>query len=387
MKKRSADAILKARLSEKKPFIQVLVGPRQVGKTTLVKSVLGNRGLYETADSPVPLNHEMLETWWKQALQTSEKILAIDEVQKIRGWSEGLKKLWDAKPHSLKIVLTGSSALLVEKGLKETLAGRFELIQIEHWNYQEAREIFGLSFSDYIEFGCYPGSIPLLQQDVHRWASYIRDSIVEPALGRDLLQLHPIDHPALLRQIFGVATQLPCQIISLQKLQGQLQGKGTLPTLQHYLHLLGEAFLVSGIEKYSPHPIRSRKSSPKLILHDNALIRAFERPVLKKIDPSQWGRYFENAIGARFIESGWQTYYWKERDLEVDFVVLGPEGERWAVEVKSSVVSEKDLKGLKRFCSLYPDFQPTLISSVAQNFEGIVNKTADEILTLHRNFS
>jgi len=282
--------------------------------------------------------------------------------------------------------VTGSSALLLEKGLKESLAGRFELIRAEHWNYQEVKKIFGLTLAEFIEFGCYPGSIPLLKDNLNRWGQYVRDSIVEPAIGRDLLQLYTIDQPALLRQIFGAAVSLPAQIVSLQKMQGQLQGKGTLPTIQNYLKLLSEAFLVSGVEKYSASLIRSKKSSPKLIVHDNGLIRVFERPIGEKISSEKMGRYFENCIGARFIEAGWNTYYWKDRDLEVDFVVIGPNNEKWAIEVKTTKTSRQGLKGLFKFCGLYKDFEPVLISMVGQKIDEVKNISAEEVLSFSRKY-
>ena len=220
--------------------------------------------------------------------------------------------------------------------------------------------------------------------NIERWGDYIRDSIVEPAIGRDLLQLHPVQYPALLRQIFGVAVSLPAQIISLQKLQGQLQGSGSIPTIQNYLKLLGDAFLVSAIEKYSGQSHRRKKSSPKLIVHDNALIKAFERPIKARIDEEKLGRYFENIVGARFIESGWNTYYWKNRNLEVDFVVEGRNGENWAVEVKSSNVSEKELAGLKEFVKLNPQFEPCLVSLINQKVNGIKSLNVEDILSLKR---
>jgi predicted AAA+ superfamily ATPase len=195
-----------------------------------------------------------------------------------------------------------------------------------------------------------------------------------------------VDQPALLRQVFGAAISLPAQIVSLQKIQGQLQGKGTLPTIQHYLKLLSDAFLVSGVEKYSRSLLRVRKSSPKLIIHDNGLIRSFEKPIDGKLTPEKLGRYFENCIGARFIEAGWDTYYWKERDLEVDFAVLGPNGEKWAVEIKSSKTNEKELKGLYKFCELNKEFEPVLISLIEQKIEGIKSISAEEILSFSRKY-
>lgn len=383
VKERTYIKLLSERLHDKRSPVQVVVGPRQIGKTTSLKELLAGKGVYETADSPQTLPANLIEVWWEKALQDKNKILAIDEVQKISGWSEVIKKLWDENPHALRVILTGSSALLVEKGLRESLAGRFELIRAEHWNFSEAKNILELSREQFIEFGCYPGSVRFLD-DIPRWAAYVRDSIVEPAIGRDLLLLHPVENPALLRQLFGLATTLPAQIVSLQKLLGALQAPGTLPTLQSYLHLLGQAFLVTGIQKYSPAPFRARKSIPKLIVHDNALLRAFERPVETQLSPKRRGQYFENLIGARFLESGWDTFYWKERDLEVDFVVFGPNGEKWAIEVKTVKTNSKDLKGLHEFCRRHPNFEPRLVSLIGQKIEDVVTVETDEILSLTR---
>ena len=386
MKNRLLVNAISTRLAEKEPLIQVVVGPRQVGKTTALKAAIGEGAIYESADNPTPTQGDAVKEWWNAALGSKSKVLAIDEAQKITAWTEVIKKLWDTKPKALKVVVTGSSVLLLEKGLKETLAGRFELIRAEHWNYQEAKKIFDLSLNEFVEFGCYPGSIQILRDDINRWGQYVRDSIIEPAIGRDLLQLYPVDQPALLRQVFGAAISLPAQIVSLQKIQGQLQGKGTLPTIQHYLKLLSDAFLVSGVEKYSKSLLRTRRSSPKLIIHDNGLIRSFEKPINGKLTPEKLGHYFENCIGARFIEAGWDTYYWKERDLEVDFIVLGPNGERWAVEVKSSKTSEKELKGLYKFCELNKDFEPVLVSFIGQKIQGMKSISAGEALSFSRKY-
>lgn len=378
--KRNIQILLEKRLKEQNPLIQVVIGPRQVGKTTAIKEALKGRGLYETADSPVPISYEFINKWWDNALKTKDKILVIDEVQKIEGWAEVIKKRWDNEKVKLKIVLSGSAALTIEKKLKESLAGRYELLPAPHWNFSEAQKVFSTSLEQYIEFGCYPGAQRFIE-DVERWASYIRDSIVEPAIGRDIMQLQPVENPALFRQVFLLATQLPAQIVSLNKLQGLLQDKGAMATIQHYLSLLESAFLVTGLQKYSPMGFRVKSSPPKIIVHDNALLKAFERPVNKKIVNPKLGFYFENLVGARFIEAKWDVFYWKDKTYEVDFIVNGPNGERWAIEVKSSLTTRKELNGLDKFCKAYPDYKPFLISLVSQTFEDIGTLKVEEILS------
>jgi len=376
--------VLNRRLREKKPLIQVLVGPRQIGKTTTLQAVFKNQGIYHTADSPVPTASTEIERWWKEAESLENPLLAIDEIQKVANWPETVKWLWD-KSENFKLVLTGSSSLLVEKGLKESLAGRFELIRGEHWNYSEAKKVFDLSLDDFVCFGCYPGSVDFLD-DVNRWSQFIRDGIVEPVIGRDLLQLRPVNNPALLRQVFGLAAAYPAQVISLQKIQGQLQSKGAVTTIQNYLELLAQAFIVTPVQKYSPFAIRTRKSSPKLIIHDNALVRAFERPPTQELSPKRKGCYFENAVIARLIEAGWEVYYWKHRDLEVDAVVISPENEHLAIEIKSVPTTSQQLKGLSTFCEQYPDFEPCLVSLADQAMEGVRTLPVADILSLCRQY-
>ena len=370
------------RLAESAPLMQVVIGPRQVGKTTAVKMVLHGRGVYQTADSPVPLPSQTLVEWWEEAERSPDKILAIDEVQKIPAWSELLKKLWDTRP-GLKVIVTGSSALLVERGLKETLAGRFELLRAEHWNLAEASQSFGLSLDEFLQMGCYPGAIPF-REDITRWGSYVRDAIVEPAIGRDILQLRPVEHPALLRQVFGVACSFPAQVVSLQKIQGALEGKGNIATISNYLELLHQGFLITPVQKFSGSAIRVRQSSPKLVVHDNGLIRAFERPIEPIPTGERLGRYIENAVGARLIESGWEVYYWRHRNLEVDYVALGPGGEKWAIEVKSSCPEERELMGLRKFVEEYSAFEPVLVSPSDLSITDIKHVGLKEVLSFSR---
>ena len=377
---RDLKTLIQRRLGENAPLIQVVIGPRQVGKTTAIRQAFP-QGKYVTADSPVPFVANEIEGWWTDAISSPTKTLIIDEVQKIRGWAEIVKRLWDQRKGSIKLLLSGSAAVSIEKELKESLAGRYELIRADHWNYSEAKEVFGMKLNEYIEFGCYPGSITFLS-DRERWASYIRDSIVEPVIGRDILQLHPIENPALLRQLFGFCISVPAQAISLNKLQGQLGDRGAIATIQNYLELLSMGFLVTGLQKYSPQPIRVRRSSPKIIVHDNALIRAFERPVGLTIEPSRFGRYLENAVAARFIESGWDTYYWSERNLEVDLVVIGPNGERLAIEVKSGEVEKKELNGLRIFCERHKGFTPCIVSQKKTEIPGFKYLPAESVLRL-----
>jgi len=384
MKKRKLYSIIKSRINEDQPLIQIILGPRQVGKTTALKQVIGSKSLYFSADGPIPPTAAEIKTLWGKAHNSSNKILAIDEVQKIPNWNEIIKQLWD-NDKSIKLLLTGSSSLLMERGLSESLAGRYELIQAEHWSLHEAKSIFGMSIREYISFGCYPGSIRFLK-DKTRWAEYIKSSIIEPVISRDLLQISPVKSPMLLRQLFFVACSYPAQIISLRKLVGELNEKGSIPTLKSYMKLLSDAFLISSIEKYSTRKIKTKVSMPKIIIHDNALIRSLEKPASEELTAKKFGRYFENCIASRFIEAGYETYYWKDRDLEVDLVVIGPENQKWAIEIKSSTIDRTSLKGVLHFCKKFPEFEPKLISFENQKLQGVETLPVEEILSLQYKY-
>ena len=268
-------------------------------------------------------------------------ILVVDEIQKVSGWAETVKRLWDEDRRrglDLKVVLLGSAALLVQRGLGESLAGRFELIRAPHWSFAEMRDAFGVSLDEFIHFGGYPGAADLIG-DEPRWVSYVLDSIVETTISRDLLLLTRVDKPALLRSLFRLVCDYSAQIVSYQKLTGQLQDAGNTTTLAHYLDLLAAAGLAVGLEKFAPGKVRQRRSTPKLMALDTALVSASSGRSFAeaRADREHWGRLVETAVGAHLyagLDPGAELLYWRDRSREVDFV-LERGGRRTAIEVKS----------------------------------------------------
>lgn len=340
---------LRGRLAEPRRFMQIVAGPRQVGKTTLARQVaeaLDGAWLYVSADDPGTKGPGWLETQWERGRQKARSeryaVLFLDEVQKIPGWAEKVKALWDADSAndiSLHVVLLGSSPLLMERGLTESLAGRFELVRLTHWSYPEMREAFGWDLSTYVFFGGYPGAAPLIG-DERRWRAYINDSLVETSISRDVLLLNRVHKPALLRQLFDLACLHSGQALSYQKMCGQLQDAGNTTTLAHYLELLAGAGMVTGLQKYAGRRMRRRGSSPKLHVLNTALMtarlgRGFEE---MRNDAASWGRLVESAVGAHLLnaaDSEIRVYYWRERDREVDFVLEHGDS-LTALEVKSA---------------------------------------------------
>lgn len=351
MMQRSYFQLIKDRVEEPRRFIQVLFGPRQVGKTTLIKQVLAavkQPYLFATADDIIGTDSVWLRKQWDQARlmcrqqQGSEFLLVIDEVQKIQNWSETVKKEWDMdsfEDRPIKLVLLGSSSLLIQKGLTESLAGRFESIFISHWSYQEMFEAFGWSVDEYIWFGGYPGSASLINDEA-RWKHYVKNSLIDTSLSRDILMLTRVEKPVLLRRLFEIGCSYSAQILSLTKVQGELMEKGNLTTLSNYLALLESAGLLCGLEKYAGDIIRKRSSKPKFQVFNNALLSAQSEHVFAgaKSDGKLWGRVYESAVGTHLLnssyENNYQLYYWNENSMEVDYI-LQKGSKVVAIEVKS----------------------------------------------------
>ncbi len=357
MKKRPIFSTLLKRVQEPRRFIQVLLGPRQVGKTTLAIQVtesLDKPFHFISADLATLQSLAWLEQQWEIARQkiTSENgcILIIDEIQKIPHWSDLIKSLWDADTRNgvdLSVIILGSSPWLVQKGLTESLAGRFEIIPITHWSFNEMRESFGWTLQHYAYFGGYPGAASLADEnDSSRWTNYINDSIIETTISRDILLMTQVNKPALLRRLFQLGCTYSGQMLSYTKILGQLQDAGNTTTLAHYLDLLSGAGLLDGLQKFASQAVRQKGSSPKLAVFNTALMSAQSNRTFKdaKQDFTFWGRLIESMIGAHLLNSvrGTQIelFYWREGDKEVDFVLkLGDN--ITAIEVKSNSDSFK----------------------------------------------
>jgi predicted AAA+ superfamily ATPase len=375
--------VLRKALDKRPGVMHVVVGPRQVGKTTAVRQVCGHLDYpshWASADAPVPPGAEWIESHWRLAGTDAARsgkpvLLVLDEIQKVRGWSETVKRLWDetlATGVPLRVVLLGSSALLVQAGLTESLTGRFFLHRCMHWGWPECRTAFGWDLDDWLYFGGYPGAAAFAD-DEQAWRQYVSDAMVETVLSRDVFQLTNITKPVLMRHLFGLAAQYPAQIVSYTKLMGQLQDAGNTTTLAHYLRLLESAFLVSGLEQYSAGQIRKRGSSPKLVFWNNALIHAMSGRTRRTTfgDGAWMGRIVENAIGAQLLNrlqgAEWSVTYWRDGNKEVDFVVR--RGSRlWGIEIKSGRPGK--LSGMEAFRRRYPKAGAWLIGA-----EGIALET------------
>ncbi len=363
MYKRSEYKTIKSRLEEPRRFIQVIVGPRQIGKSTVVKQVLNDIEspyLFYSADDVPASNRAWIADCWeaarslKESKKHSEIILVIDEIQKIANWSEIIKKEWDSDTFhdcNIKVLLLGSSRVLLEKGLSESLAGRFEEIRMSHWSYTEMRDAFNISLSEYMYYGAYPGAIPLIG-DYERFQQYIQSAIIDSTINKDILMDSPVGKPALLRQTFELGAAYSGELLSLNKMLGMLQDAGNTSTLLSYLNLLNDSGLLCGLQKFSIDMARRKASIPKLQVYNNALKLAYLNTSFENAmtDRRLWGRVFESGIGTYLINQAFKhrfdVFYWRDRNMEVDYI-LKKGNSVVAIEVKSN--SEQRTEGLDVF--------------------------------------
>ena len=379
MYKRNIYRVLMSRLAESRRFFQLLSGPRQTGKTTLAQQAMAGVKIanhYATADEPALKDRTWIEQQWEVARMKTRSggrkkkaLLVLDEIQKITDWSETIKRLWDedtANKLPLQVVVLGSSALLVQRGLTESLAGRFEVIPVTHWSFAEMQKAFGWGVNEYIFFGGYPGAAELIRDEL-RWSNYIREALIETTVSRDILLMTRVDKPALLRRLFQLGCNYSGQVLSYQKMLGQLQDAGNTTTLAHYLDLLQSAGLMTGLSKYAGQRVRQRASSPKLLVLNTALMAASgpDKMGEAKQDPDYWGRLVESAVGSSLangiIGKNIELFYWASRNREVDFV-LSRKNELVAIEVKSGR-NKGSLPGIAAFSEEFKVKRKLLVGS------------------------
>ncbi|WP_071149754.1 ATP-binding protein [Bacteroides ndongoniae] len=385
---------LKERIEEPRKFIQVIAGPRQVGKSTLVSQVLRQIELaymMEVADGVDSKDTDWIRRVWESARTTmqlrkkKEFLLVIDEIQKIDNWSDAVKREWDEDTRmglNLKVVLLGSSRLLLKKGLTESLAGRYELIRLGHWNYLEMQEAFGFTLDEYIYFGGYPGPAHLIK-DERRWKKYVKDSLVAPAIEKDVIMTSNIYKPALMKRLFELGCGYSAEVLSLTKLIGQLQDAGNVTTLAGYLEILNQCSLLAALQKYAKDDARKYNSIPKYQVYNNALMTAYKGRTFEKdrIDPRVWGRWVESAVGAYLLsmaeELEYQLYYWREGTDEVDFVIVNG-GECIAIEVKSGRRGMNS--GLPKFVKAFHPKRSFVVGTSGVSLEDFLKSDLEELI-------
>lgn len=395
MYRRKEYTLLKQRLEEPRHFIQVLMGPRQIGKSTLVKQVIKDLPiphlLFAADDVPTSQKKWISDCWAQarlmlRAQRLKEMVLVIDEIQKLTGWSETVKKEWDADTYNdvpIKVLLLGSSRVLLERGLADSMAGRYEEIRMSHWSYTEMRDAFGWTFEQYVFYGGYPGSAILISDEL-RWRDYILSSIVDATINKDILQDTVITKPALLRQTFELCAAYSGEIVSLTKMLGQLQDAGNTTTLAGYINLLSQSGLVDGLQKYAMDKARKRASIPKYQVYNNALKDIYVDKSFQdaQMDRKLWGRIFESAVGCWLMNEAfrhrWALYYWRDGADEVDFVLRRLD-KTVAIEVKSN--NETGTHGLHVFQEKFHPVQSVIVGQSGIPAEIFLSMDLQELFT------
>lgn len=369
--------ILQERLAEPRRFIQVLAGPRQIGKTTLITQLTQQLVVPFSSistDMVAPDNTEWIADQWEAVRKTmdlnrlTEYVLIIDEIQRLTNWSEMVKREWDADTRlqrNIKVVLLGSSRLLIQDGLTESLMGRFELIHVPHWSYSEMKEAFGFTLEQYIFFGGYPGAAALIKNE-KRWRNYMQRTIITPSIEKDVLMTKHILKPELMRRLFELGSSYSAEIVSFNKLIGQLQDVGNTTTMANYLTILDQADLLGGLRQYSPDKIRRYRSIPKFQVYNTALQSATQTNAFSTIyvDRQRWGRWVESAVGAHLLNGApdgeYQVFYWRDGNDEVDYVLVR-DTEVLGLEVKSGRRTAGN--GLSAFKKHFPNAKSLVIGT------------------------
>ena len=406
--RRSQVETLLTRLAEPPHHLIAVFGPRQTGKTTLVRQALGRAGrphhhahLEEvdaegvgapkaepTFRAPRKPDTEWLVQTWRQARQEADRnphgfVLALDEIQTLPDWSSTVKGLWDAdraESRQLHVILLGSAPLLIQSGLTESLAGRFEPVRVTHWSFDEMADAFNFDLAEYVYFGGYPGGVRFIREEA-RWRDYVLGALVTPNIEKDILAMTRVDKPALLKQLFELGTEYSGQILPYSKMLGQLQDAGNATTLARYLHLLSQAGLLAGLPKYAPSRQRVRASSPKLNVLNTALMTAGSGYTFAQAqaDRTFWGRLVESTVGAHILNtmsSNIQSHYWRERQLEVDFVLRrGPR--TIAIEVKSGQRTRR-LPGLEAFVEQFRPQRAMLVGEGGTSLAEFLSTPVDQ---------
>src|SRR3989338_3201250 len=393
MFKRAITDTIIDRLSEKRKFMQIILGPRQVGKSTAIRQAikeLSHPAVYALADLPAPPDHRFIAQNWdearRQAKSGQKVILVLDEIQKIEGLSNIVKKFWDEDTHerrNIQVVLLGSSALMIQKKLPESLAGRFEIIRFPHWSYTECRKAFGCDLEGYLFYGGYPGGYELIHDEA-RWKQFVTDSLIETAITRDIMILADVQKPVLLRKLLYLGCEYGGQILSYGKILGDLNDAGSKLTLMNYQRYLESAFLMGGLQAWKGSGIRRQKSSPKWLPLNTALMTALSTKSKKEImeDKKTYGRLVEVAVGAylynQALVNGSEVYYWREDHDEIDFVVrLG--GKLLGIEVKTGF--EHGGKAFDVFQKKYPKARTLLVGEYGVNIEKFLNTPIEAYFT------
>jgi predicted AAA+ superfamily ATPase len=401
-------------------LIEVLKGPRQVGKTTGIQqmiqdlmehSVSAHDILFVRFDlellREIPRGLRSIAHWFADSImkrplgEGPEPYIFLDEIHKLRRWQEEVKHLGDTFP--VRLVLTGSSSVLVARGGRESLAGRLFSTEIPPFLFREVVEAwrpdlaeplppprrfadaFDPGFRDsvsaihdlraqqklalrrqldrYYNRGGYP-RLHSGEVDDDRWADYLTQTVFDSVLGADIPELFPVQDPRLLRHIYLMVARVTGNEISQPNLTQMANSAGfrtTQPTVGRYLHYLADALLIREFRRFPLSKKASARIPAKVALTDLGVRNAIFRgaPSLWESDPTVLGPLVETLVQSVIRDHNLQVHFWREYTergnrrsgfVEVDFVAERADGVCLPIEVKfRKRIDPDDLKGVRHF--------------------------------------
>ncbi len=339
--------------------IIALTGLRRVGKTTLLLKLVQDALdggtepqaiLYFAFDEfPDADLREVLRTYadlFDRDLRNDHHLILLDEIQKVEGWQDQLKALYDTYDH-LKFIVSGSESLFIRQGARATLAGRLFEFQVDPLTFAEYLEFRNIphqprklheaeirrAFEAYVPTQGFPELAETRDKDVIR--KYVRESIVEKLVYRDLPTLLSLRQPGVLESILNILLDDPGQILYASDLAGELGV--SRQTVAAYLSYLEQAFLIRKLYNYSTGP---RKVERKLRKY-YATVASVD--LLFREDPASRGRALEWVI----VNQLRAEYFWRDAQKnEVDIVVAGDPP--LPIEVKSGRVRTRGIEAFLR---------------------------------------
>lgn len=339
--------------------IVLLVGPRQSGKTWLAKDIT------KSFSNSVYLNYDQVrdkKIIHEQAWLDTTDFLVLDELHKMPDWKNYLKGVFDTKPQTMRILVTGSARLDIYDKLGDSLAGRYYRHRLLPLSLSELRQCSEhVSIDRLMERGGFPE--PYFSEDridAERW----RAQYINSLLSTDVFEIDTIYNLKGMRLVFDLLRNRVGSPISYQSLA---EDAGVSPaTIKKYIQILEAIFIIFTVTPYSRNIARSLLKEPKIYFFDTALVQGDE------------GAKFENLVALSLLKNLYarvdskaeecSLHYLRTKDgKEVDFAVINKTNVEVIIEVKLS--DQTITKALRMFKEKYQYSSIQLVKSLAQEYQ------------------
>lgn len=343
----------------KEPQIVSLCGLRRVGKTTLLQKTIQdlltentpNAILYFSFDDFGDIELYDILDIFKEIHKKEPKFLIFDEVQKLSNWAEKVKILYDTKKY--KIFVSGSESLFLRKGTRESLAGRIYEFEVKKLNFSEYLNFVGkaeiaknprlyeielrMELGNYLLCGGFPELIG--KQDKELVKQYIRTTIIEKIVFKDMAKIYPIEDTEQLIKILDIIVDNPGMIVDFSSLSQEIGI--TRQTLSKYFEYLEMAHLVVKLYNFSRNRITSEKSLKRFY-------PTFLSPVLTEESGERTGKLMETVC----VLATDAKFFWRDKYKDEVDIVLLKDKEIIPIEIKYRNQPGSN-KGLQKFLKKY----------------------------------